>query len=325
MQQNLISVILPIYNVEDYLDRCLLSLQNQTYANCEFLLIDDGSTDRSLETCFHFAEKDHRFIVIHQENQGPSSARNNGIKNSRGAYIAFVDPDDYVETTYIETLYRVIGDADIAFCGSQKVNRSGTFGLKNNSSYKVSYDMEANYNVWMTKGYLSAPFCKLFDAKIIRKNNIFFIAGLDTLEDFIFLREYMLYTKKIVHCGEILYFQQLRDSSLTGLRANSKIHISKRVFFWNKMLEWEKMHVENKWTYVEVAKLLIALNILLAAKRLNYENFKGREVISSYIDENIWSVLFKAKNNYIRIKILGFYFFPSLWLSIKKALNIIKG
>ena len=90
------------------------------------------------------------------------------------------------------------------------------------------------------------------------------------------------------------------------------------------MLEWEKMHVENKWTYVEVAKLLIALNILLAAKRLNVGDFEGREIISSYIAQNIWSVFYKAKNNYIRMKILGFYFFPSLWLLIRKYI-FIKG
>lgn len=113
-----ISVIIPIYNAEKYLSACMDSLLSQTYENLEIILVDDGSKDGSLTLCRAYEQKDSRVRVIHQENQGVSAARNAGLKMASGAYIAFVDADDYVETDYFQRLYQAITEsaADMACC-----------------------------------------------------------------------------------------------------------------------------------------------------------------------------------------------------------------
>lgn len=101
----LISVIVPVYNAEAYLAKCLDSLQNQTYRNMEFVLVDDGSTDGSAAICKAYAEKDPRFVYIHQENGGVSAARNTGIDAASGDYLGFCDSDDWLDADMYETLY----------------------------------------------------------------------------------------------------------------------------------------------------------------------------------------------------------------------------
>lgn len=103
-----VSIIVPVYNVERYLDKCMTSLVEQTYSNIEIVLVDDGSKDKSGEICDKWAAKDARVIVIHKENGGLSDARNHGIRNSNGKYIVCVDSDDYVDSDYIEYLYSLI-------------------------------------------------------------------------------------------------------------------------------------------------------------------------------------------------------------------------
>lgn len=116
--KELISIIVPVYNVEQYLDDCLISIINQTYKNLEIILIDDGSTDKSGKICDEYAKKDSRIIVIHKENGGVSSARNAGLRIAKGAYIGFVDPDDWIAEDMYEVLYSNAKkyDADVSVC-----------------------------------------------------------------------------------------------------------------------------------------------------------------------------------------------------------------
>jgi glycosyltransferase involved in cell wall biosynthesis len=108
MQNALISLILPVYNVEQYIDKCMESVLNQTYFNLEILLIDDGSKDSSSEKCEFYAKKDVRVKVFHKENGGLSDARNYGIRKAEGEYIICIDSDDYVDFDYVEYLYDLI-------------------------------------------------------------------------------------------------------------------------------------------------------------------------------------------------------------------------
>lgn len=123
-----ITVILPVYNVADYMDQCLETVTGQTLRQIEILLIDDGSTDDSLAKCWEWVEKDSRITVFHRENDGVASARNFGVLMARGRYIAFVDPDDWLETDYLEKLWKAAeeADADYAECDLWRYdNRSG--------------------------------------------------------------------------------------------------------------------------------------------------------------------------------------------------------
>ena len=108
-----ISVIIPVYNVEAYIRRCVDSILGQTYTNLEIILVDDGSTDSSPEICDEYAQLDSRVKVIHKENGGVSSARNRGLKESNGEYLTFVDSDDYLESTCFEKMYRGMEENDV--------------------------------------------------------------------------------------------------------------------------------------------------------------------------------------------------------------------
>ena len=113
----MISVIIPVYNVENYLEECLKSVQNQTYTNIEVLLVNDGSTDNSKQICERYCQEDSRFLLINQENQGLSAARNKGVEISTGEYIVFVDSDDSIKTNYLEKLMQYMAeDVDIVEC-----------------------------------------------------------------------------------------------------------------------------------------------------------------------------------------------------------------
>lgn len=114
MEYPLISIIVPVYNVQEYLPRCVESLQNQTYPQIEILLVDDGSTDKSPVLCDRLAKKDQRIRVFHKKNGGSSSARNLGIAEARGEYLGFVDSDDYVEPDMYQRLYDAIEQYDVS-------------------------------------------------------------------------------------------------------------------------------------------------------------------------------------------------------------------
>lgn len=135
ISNELISVIVPIYNVEKYLEKCLYSLIKQSYQNLQIILIDDGSTDASGTICDYFAEKDERIVCYHKLNGGLSSARNYGLKKVKGKYLTFVDSDDYVETSYIQEMYDALikYSATICICD---------FNIVDESSYELKNDLE---------------------------------------------------------------------------------------------------------------------------------------------------------------------------------------
>ena len=117
----MISVIVPVYNVEKYLRACLESIVNQTYRDLEIILVDDGSTDSSGIICGEYAEKDARVKVIHKENGGASSARNAGLNIAQGEYITFVDSDDTIELDMIDCLLSSVREADVVICKARIV------------------------------------------------------------------------------------------------------------------------------------------------------------------------------------------------------------
>ena len=113
MKESLISVIIPVYKVEQYLDRCMSGLLNQTYKNLEIILVDDGSPDRCGDMCDRYAAQDKRIMVIHKENGGLSDARNAALDVMQGDYVAFADSDDYFSDFYIENLYKVSNKREV--------------------------------------------------------------------------------------------------------------------------------------------------------------------------------------------------------------------
>ncbi len=176
MSEPLISVIVPVYNVEKYIAACVDSILAQTYTNLEILLVDDGSTDSSGALCDEYARRDVRVRVIHQENGGLSDARNTGMQSAQGTYFAFVDSDDFIAGDYIAYLYGMIEKhhAQIAVCGYQKVypgDENSCYGTqtdKHNSvnSEKVYRTEEGLRQLLYQRGMITSAWGRLFDASL---------------------------------------------------------------------------------------------------------------------------------------------------------------
>ena len=213
----LISVIVPVYNVEGYLKQCINSLLEQTYTKLEVLLIDDGSTDGSSRICDDYSVRDKRIKVFHQENKGLSGARNTGIENMRGKYVTFVDSDDYVSDDYIKELYRILKetDADISCVSGNKFfgEKIQDIGEKNNEELKTYNRKEAFKRMLYRKDVNSYAWGKLFKNEVF--NDVRFPEGL-LFEDVRTI--YKLYDKadKITISTQRLYYYRQRQGSIVN-------------------------------------------------------------------------------------------------------------
>lgn len=220
MNNPLISVIVPIYNVECYLKICIDSIVNQTYSNLEIVLVDDGSPDRCPEICDEYAKKDNRVKVIHQDNGGLAHARNVGIANSNGEYLTFVDSDDYVSNDYVENLYKGIAElgADISIASFYAFKRdvacrqtSGSFAIEEISKEKA-ISCYCSINAECSMPFISA--CN----KIYRRSlfyEIEFPKG-KLYEDAFTTYKLIDGAKKIVYSTTKLYYYRINPQSILG-------------------------------------------------------------------------------------------------------------
>ena len=206
--QDLVSVIVPIFNMEEHLDRCLESILGQTYRNIEILLIDDGSTDSSLEIMIRYAGQDPRIRVFHKENGGVSSARNMGLEEMRGAYCTFVDPDDYIAKVYVEWLLAGIKehDADLSICGFCTVAPGKGASFPDNNSHPSIIDVPISEYTFWNKKYRSVPcvsVCACYEKKLVE--NLRFDEAIYIGEDTLFFTSCIMQSKKCVRVVEGLY------------------------------------------------------------------------------------------------------------------------
>ena len=205
-----VSVIVPVYNVEKYLKRCLDSIIDQTYSNIEIILIDDGSTDNSGTICDRYTKNDKRIIVIHKENGGLSSARNAGIEIATGKYLCFIDSDDYIENDMIEYLYCGIKkyDVDIATCGFSNIYSTGRKECITIPKEDIIYSKKDALDIHLLSGYIDDITCnKMFKKKLYE--NIRYPEG--------YLYEDMITTYKLIN-----------KANKVALRPNSKYNYCKR-------------------------------------------------------------------------------------------------
>jgi glycosyltransferase involved in cell wall biosynthesis len=217
MENSLVSVVIPIYNVEKYIHRCVDSIVNQTYSNLEIILVDDGSTDNCAQICDDYAKVDTRIKVIHKKNGGLSDARNAGMENATGNYIVFIDSDDYSEVNLVEKALDIADTYDIdivvwGFCADfvddkeeliKSVIHSQPYGVYNNEqlrSINISKDLIGN---------LGYAWNKMYKAEFLRKNNLQFTKGLSLVEDIVFNSPALSLGEKIAFIEEpLLHYMQ---------------------------------------------------------------------------------------------------------------------
>jgi pyruvyl transferase EpsI len=274
----LVSVIIPVYKVEEFIHECIDSVINQTYKNIEIILVDDSSPDNCPQICDDYAKKDPRIRVIHKENSGLSDSRNVGLNISSGEYVYFLDSDDYIEKDAIETLLSEARyhSADVVFFDARVI------GNINNPSYPVDIYLRKELYANPLKGidmlskllryreYRAAVYLYFIRKNILEKNQLFFYSGI-IHEDELFTYKLFLYSKTIVHLPEALHNRRIRENSIMNSR-RGKHHFNSMLTVVDEMIN----------------------SYLVEAKSDNDKN-----VISMHINK----ILMSTKNRYYQLPI----------------------
>lgn len=213
----MISIVLPVYNAEKYIDRCIESVINQSYVDYELLIIDDGSTDSTRDICLKYTYNDERIRYFYQKNKGPSAARNQALKLSKGNYIVFIDSDDYYEKNYLTVLLDLLerNDADIAVCNFYRenfvtkekyINDTGKQAVIyfNEDSEKIIYDKRIEGYLWN----------KIFKRSLF--DNILFPDDINLCEDlFVLVKIICKNDIKIIYTSSALYNYVMNTDGIT--------------------------------------------------------------------------------------------------------------
>jgi len=213
----LISVIIPIYNTEKYLPKCIESILSQTYGNFELLLINDGSVDNSGRIIDKYALNDDRIQVFHKENGGVSSARNFGIDNAKGDWICFIDSDDYVNPDYLNSFVERNPIEETLIVQGVNVVSEDNKILQSRRFFEADISVENTEFIIENDLFrkLNSPYCKLFNKHIIKQNRILFPEGISLGEDILFVLNYLSHIKYIKLLPNALYNILSRRNSLS--------------------------------------------------------------------------------------------------------------
>lgn len=207
-----VSIIVPVYNVEKKLSRCVDSLLQQTFSNIEIILVDDGSSDGSGILCDTYSKQDSRITVIHKENGGVSSARNAGIDVAQGNYLMFCDSDDFVHASWVEILHSMIVDKNINLGVCYMTRQLDTLHAMANDNSKFILS-SSDYLTLFQKGLALSVCNKIFRLEVIRNNSILFDNSLTFAEDAVFIMQYIRLGKgNISITNRILYYYTRENS-----------------------------------------------------------------------------------------------------------------
>ncbi len=287
---DLISVIVPVYNVEKYLERCIKSILMQTYRNFELILVDDGSPDNSGKICDEYAIKDNRVKVIHKENTGVSDSRNVGIIQSIGEYITFVDSDDYISENMLQKMYNDLNrnDADMVIIGRNIVNENNnSIMFQKNNKFKVLDSEQALKELMIEKDFNGVSWGKLYKKKLFDKYK--FCVNTKIAEDLELLYKIISICNKIVlDTEEGLYFWNNRSDSVTKSQYNDN---------WKKEIEITKEIIQfydTKYHKIKryAVQRYVRIGIKCMYKCIDINNIDETENILEDIKPYIFSFLF---------------------------------
>lgn len=321
----LISIIIPIYNVEAYLDNCIASVLRQTYDKIEVILIDDGSTDTSGGKCDAWEKTDARITVIHQNNKGLSAARNIGIDTSQGQYIMYVDGDDYVSEQICETMIKAIHEteAECCVCGRCDVDMTGnvlrTYQVPQkeyisgkNVLQKLYIDKDNRFNIVVAWG-------KLYHWKVwekLRYTEGIYYEDLDIMP--------YLYSEcsKIVGIPHIGYYYVQRNGSISkGIGINDKRYIdSKNIRM--KHIEYYEKNEEDMLAHLQIERLL---DLIIESDSNGWipQKENTRELFVKYLNKYVFHSAFKISNIHGRY-IIYFLFGEKVYSSLRNMKKVLK-
>lgn len=291
----MISVVVPVYNRKETLERCVQSLRDQTYADLEIILVDDGSTDGSGQLCSALSREDVRIRVIRKENGGVSSARNAGIGAAKGEYLMFADSDDYVEPDMAEKLLESIGDDDIAICGFHH-HYQGRDVVR--IPEVPGQSGEENFLALYGQGFLNMPWNKLYRRELAGS----FDESLSLGEDLLFNLDYLRRADgiSVVKAALCHYIQDDTGMSLSSQKRADRLELAKRIWKETKAFYRELSGHEDESGIIN-ARLI--QDVLDAVEALPFDQEKTKkeklEIIESYcrdaeLTEAAGSVALKA-------------------------------
>ena len=238
--KGLVSIIIPVYNVETYLERCLESICRQTYCQLEVLLVNDGSTDASAAIARRYADSDSRFTLYNKENGGLSSARNYGIERADGEFIAFVDSDDYVDENYVEYLLNILeeNEADIAVIASRKFwgNSAGYSRTEDQDRKSICFNgVEAIADMWYQKHVENSAWGKLYRRALF--GEIRYPEG-RLYEDLGTTYRLLYKARRVAWSSAELYYYFQREESIMNCRFSKKkldrLTVSRELLAWTR-------------------------------------------------------------------------------------------
>ncbi|WP_080843899.1 glycosyltransferase family 2 protein [Cytobacillus gottheilii] len=273
-----ISVIIPVYNMEQSLEYCMQSILNQTYKNFEIILVDDGSKDNSYKVCCQLAKKDSRIKVVHTENRGSGPARNTGIDLASGDYVYFPDADDILASNTLEKLTKIIEKEshDLIVFGYKSVNSDGKLMSEKSYPYKVvdGDKIRSSYFSYITMtspfGIQGAPWNKLFNLKLIKEHGLYFPA-LRRHQDDAFIGKYMCFASSVCFIEDVFYTYYTNDLSkewdkypVTYLDAVIGLNQIRKetIWLWNK----EDMATHNVLKCEFICNAIKALELSFSSK-----------------------------------------------------------
>lgn len=296
--QVLISVIIPVYNVEEYLRECVDSVLNQTFRDFEIILVDDGSTDSSGDICDEYVEKDERVTVIHQKNGGLSVARNTGLSEANGKYVYFLDSDDYISENALATLLNIAenDNSDIVFFDAISFADTDDFTVNQNYIRKNKYLTDNGYDIFASmvqcKEFHSAVPLLFISKQLLLDSSIKFVPGI-LYEDMVFTYQIFCSAETVSQCSRALYHRRYRkDSIMTS--AKSKKHFDGCIAVYSHNSEFTKnLTLENTSAAYEFVSRC-AFNIFNVYEKLGKADKKSCK-----------SELKKAKKDIIKNKAFG--------------------
>ena len=325
MKNDLISIVVPIYNVEKYLKRCIDSIINQTYKNIEIILVDDGSTDKGPSICDSYKKKDKRIKVIHKKNGGISDARNEGIKITTGSYLMFIDSDDYIDSNMIEELYKNIikTKADIVICDFVRFDEEKeTFNKYSKKKFIVEEKDKYNYLFNEYRIPTVVQWNKLFKKEVFK--DIEYKKGKINEDEFIVCSE-LNNAKRISYYLEPFYHYYQRNNSIMGsyninrFETIFEAYDSQINFFKNKSMDNEIINTKLVMFEAITYFLYMANKSNMTKKSLKKYIKKTKSIAKE--------VLIKYRSNFSLKKQLRFFVYilsPSIYNYIVYNKNRIK-
>lgn len=241
----LVSIIVPVYKVQNYLKKCVNSIRNQTYKNLEIILVEDGSPDKSGELCDRLAGRDDRIVVLHKKNGGVSSARNAGLEIARGKYVIFVDSDDWLPPNGVSDLVRAVSEHNSDFAFGTAVQVGVTRMAKVQELEDLSFGLEKAAELLKYIPMLRNPWAKIYSLQIIRDYNLRFIEKMAYGEDGTFVWQYLAKCNHFAITKSVVYYYSLLN--LTNACSKYYPEVNEWIMVWIKVvLDFISDHVHRE-------------------------------------------------------------------------------